>query len=229
MASVLLCTGFWATVWLLRSFPHHFLCFRCLACVLIGCYCLSFFGFGLVFVLRRLLRDSVESLFLRDGVLPLGQVCSVGCGFSVCAVFTVFLRLPLFLFLGWLLHLWLQALLGLLMAVPGFLPSRMALLCLQRSHPFLWQLPVIRLSGFSLSSDASAPSVSLLQCLDTLPASGSPPSVRSRPWRTLHGLSVAHHSVLRVSSFLLSLIRSLRSSLGFFLACCLSLGSSLAP
>ena len=79
--------GFWATVWLLLSFPRRFLCFRCLACVLFGPYFLSSLGLGLAFVLRRLLRDSVESQFLRDWVLPLGRVCSVGCGFSVCAVF----------------------------------------------------------------------------------------------------------------------------------------------
>ena len=44
-----------------------------------------------------------------------------------------------------------------------------------------------------------------------------------------HGLSVACSSVPRVSYFLLSLIRSLHSSLGVFLACFLSSGSSLAP
>ena len=44
-------------------------------------------GFVLVLFFFNLLRDSVESQFLRDGVLPLGRVFSVGCGccsFSVC-------------------------------------------------------------------------------------------------------------------------------------------------
>ena len=179
LASVLFRMGFWATVWLLRSFPRRFLCFRCLACLLICRYFLSSFSFDLVFVLLRLLRDSVESQFLRDGVLPLGRVCSVSCGFSVCAVFAVFISLSLILFLGWLLRLWFQALLGLLMTVLGFLPSHMALLCLPHSHPFLRPHPVLCLSGYRLTSDPPATAVSLHRCLDALPALGSPTPERT--------------------------------------------------
>ena len=140
-----------------------------------------------MFVLRRLLRDSVESQFLCDRVLLLDRVCSVGCGFSVCAVFAVFILLSLVLFLGWLIRLWFQALLGLLLAVTGLLPSRIALLCLPHSHLFLRHLPILHLSGYRLSSDSPSPSVSLHRCLDTLPASGSPP-----PGCTIraHGLAI---------------------------------------
>ena len=220
LASVLFRMSFWVPVWLLRSFPHRFLCFRCLACVLIGRYFLSSFGFGLLYVLLRLLCDSVESKFLRDGILPLGRVCSVGCGFSVCAVF---ICLSFILFLGWLLRLWFQALLGLLMAVPGFLPSSLAFLCRPHSHPFLRHFPVLRLSGYRLSSDPPAPSVSLQRCLDTLPNSGSLPLEPTiGPCGHAIGLgvlgldTVARPSVPRVSSFLLSLLRSLRSSMVVF-------------
>ena len=178
LASVLFHMCFWAPVWLLRSFPRRFLCFQYLACVLIGRYFLSSFGFGLLFVLLCLLHDSVESQFLRDGALPLGRVCSIDCGFSVCAIFAVFIRWSFILFLGWLLRLWFQALLGLLLAVPGFLPSRVSLLILLHSYPFLRHLPVLRLSGYRLSSDPPAPLVSLLRCLVALPASGSPPPAR---------------------------------------------------
>ena len=48
---------------------------------------LALLGIQPCVVLLHLLRDSVESQFLRDGVLPLGRVFSVGCGycsFSVC-------------------------------------------------------------------------------------------------------------------------------------------------
>ena len=191
LVSVLFHMCFRAPVWLLRSFPRRFLCFRYLACVLIGPYFLSSLGFGLLFVLFCLLCDLVESWLLCDGVLPLGRVCSVGCGFSVCAVFAIFICWSFILFLGWLLHLWFQALLGLLMAVPGFLPSRMALLCWPHSHPFLWPLPVLRLSGYRLSSDPPTPSVCLHRCLDTLPTSGSPPSGRTiRPCGLAIGLGV---------------------------------------
>ena len=65
------------------------------------------------------------------------------------------------LFLGWLIRLWFQTLLGLLRAVPGFLPSRMALLCLSHSYPFLRHLPVLLLSGYRLLCDPPAPLVSL--------------------------------------------------------------------
>ena len=39
----------------------------------------TFLGFDIPLFLCHLLPDSVESLFLRVGVLPLGRVCSVGC------------------------------------------------------------------------------------------------------------------------------------------------------
>ena len=211
LASVLFHMCFWAPVWLLCSFPRRFLCFRYLACVLISRCFLSSFDFGLLFVLLRLLRDSVESQFLHDVVFPLGRVCSVGCGFSVCAVFSVFIRWSFILFLGWLLRLWFQALLGLLMAVPEFLPSRVALLCRPHSHPFLRHLPVLRPSGYRLSSDPPAPSVYLYLCLDTLPTSGSPPSERTiRP----RGLAIGLGVLGMDSLWLVPLFR------GCLLSCC---------
>ena len=80
LASVIYSVGFCAAVSLLRSYPSRLLCFPFLAFFLL-CRCfLTSLGFSLVFVLR----DTVESQFLRGGVLPLGRVCSVGCGFSVC-------------------------------------------------------------------------------------------------------------------------------------------------
>ena len=80
--------------WLLRCWLAHtlgvlvdFICFGFLVCVLLGRRFLATLGFGLAFTLVHLLRDSVESQFLRDGVLRLGRVCSVGCCFSVCFLF----------------------------------------------------------------------------------------------------------------------------------------------
>ena len=55
--------------------------------VLFGLYFLSSLGFVLVLFFFNILHDSVASQFLRDMVLPLGPVFSVGCGccsFSVC-------------------------------------------------------------------------------------------------------------------------------------------------
>ena len=120
-----------------------------------------------------------------------------------------------------------------MMAVPGLLPSCMALLCLPHSHLFLRLFPILRLSGYRLSSNPPEPSVSLHECLDTLPTSGCPPpgrtiGPRGLAWSARHDLSVARPSVPRASSFLLPLVRSLRSSLGVFLTCFLSSGSSLA-
>ena len=174
LASVLFHMCFWAPVWLLCLFPRRFLCFRYLACLLIGRYFLSSSSFGFVFVLLCFLCDSVESRFLRDR----DRVCSVGCSFSVCAVFADFICWSFILFLGWLLRLWFQALLGLLLAVPGFLPCCVSLLCLPHSHPFLRHLPVLRQSGYRLSSDPTAPSISFLRCLVAVPALGCPPLAR---------------------------------------------------
>ena len=121
-------------------------------------------AFCLLFFTSFMTRSNLSSFATGS------SLCSVGCGFSVCAVFAIFIGLSLILFLGWLLRLWFHALLGLLVAAPGFLPSRMALLCLPHSHPFLRLLPVLRLSGCRLSSDPPAPAVSLPRCLETLPA-----------------------------------------------------------
>ena len=68
---------------LLPSCPSPCL-FGFLECVLLGRYFLSSFGLGLVFVIVHLLCNSVESQFLRDGVLPLGRVHSIGCCLYVC-------------------------------------------------------------------------------------------------------------------------------------------------
>ena len=73
------CSLAWAFVLLFCSCTRILLAF-----VLLGRCFLPSLGFSLVFVLLRLLRDSVESQFLHDGVLPLGRVCSVGCGFYIC-------------------------------------------------------------------------------------------------------------------------------------------------
>ena len=87
LASVCLGLGYWADSWLLRSCPSRLLSVWFLVCVLLGRHFLATLGFGLAFVLVHLLRDLVESQFLRDGVLPLGRGCSVGCCFCVCFLF----------------------------------------------------------------------------------------------------------------------------------------------
>ena len=79
LVSVLFSVGFFAAVSLLCSYPRRLLCFRFLAFVFLGRCFLHSLGFSLVFVLLCLLRDSVKSQFPRDGVLPLGRVCSVSC------------------------------------------------------------------------------------------------------------------------------------------------------
>ena len=75
--SLFLCSG----ALLLLSCPSPCL-FVLLACILLSRYFLSSLGFGLLFVLVPLLLNSVESQFLRDGVLPLGH--SIGCCVCVC-------------------------------------------------------------------------------------------------------------------------------------------------
>ena len=80
LSSVRLGLGSFAVSWLLLSCPRPLsLGLGCLACFLLNCLFLATFGSGLALVLVNLLGASVESQFLRDGVLPLGRVCSVGC------------------------------------------------------------------------------------------------------------------------------------------------------
>ena len=236
LASVVFHMCLWAPVWLLRLFPRHFLCFRYLACVLIGRYFLSSFGFGLLFVLLRLLHGSVESRFLRDGVLPLGRVCSVGCGFSVCAVFAVFIR-------GLSSSSWAG------FSASGFRPfwgfcwlylGSFLVACLYSAYrtPILSSGTSLFFACLGIVYRAILPHLRFLffgvwsPCPLWASSAGAPYRAMWSGFRTLsarHGLSVARPSIPWVSSVLLSLIRSLRSSLEVFLACFLSSGSSLAP
>ena len=118
---------------LLSLCPSHCL-FGFLECVLLGRYFLSSFGFGFLFVVVRLLRNSVESQFLRDGVLPLGRVHSAQSYFvPMSLVLFWFWSLVLFFFFcSWLGGL--SPVVGSLLWVPlllslpgGFLPSHVGL------------------------------------------------------------------------------------------------------
>ena len=152
LASVLFGMGFCAAVSLLCSFPSH-LCFLFLRASF-SVAGASSFGFSVMLVFLLLLRDSVESRFLRDGVLPLGRVCSVGCGFSVCCLSCPYISVcPWSSSCSGFNPPGFQDLLELLVTVPVFLPSRRDLL---RPPPFLCfhqNLLVLRLPASRISSN----------------------------------------------------------------------------
>ena len=75
----------------------------------------------------------------------------------------------------WPQHPWFPDLLELLVAVPVFLPRRKDLLRQPHFHCFHQNLPVFCLTAYHISSAPPAPSVSLRQWLDNLPAADAPP------------------------------------------------------
>ena len=72
----------------------------------------------------------------------------------------------------WPQHPWFP---DLLVAVPVFLPRQKDLLRQPDFHCFHQNLPVLRLTAYRISSAPPAPSASLRQWLDNLPAAGTPP------------------------------------------------------
>ena len=72
----------------------------------------------------------------------------------------------------WRQHPWFPE---LLVAVPVFLPHRKDLLRQPHFHRFHQNLPVLCLTAYRISSALPAPSASLRQWLDSLPAADAPP------------------------------------------------------